>query len=84
MMFSWISLVPPPINSAGRCRYGWTTAGSESVTMAVCPVSRRVASNVRRSKTFIATLAMLDAGPDGCPSSSRMVSRTPSARMALV
>ncbi len=27
MMFSWISLVPPPISSAGRCRYGSTMAG---------------------------------------------------------
>ena len=27
MMFSWISLVPPPMSSAGRCRYGSTMAG---------------------------------------------------------
>ncbi len=59
-------------------------AGSESATIARRPVNCSVASKVRRSSTFIATLAMLDAGPDGCPSRSRMVSRTPSALMALV
>lgn len=58
--------------------------GSESAAIASRPVSCSVASNVRRSSTFIATLAMLDAGPDAWPSSSRMVSRTPSALIALV
>ena len=84
MMFSWISRVPPPISSAGRCRYGSTIGGSDSATIACRPVNCKVAWNVRRSSTFIATLAMLDAGPDGCPSSNRMVSRIPSALMALV
>jgi hypothetical protein len=33
---------------------------------------------------LVATLAMLEAGPALCPSSNRIVSRTPSALMALV
>ena len=64
MMLSWISLVPPPISSAGSWKYCSISDAPSIPSSSRSPAgedSSRVAANVRRSITFIATLATLDA-----------------------